>query len=406
MCFKISIQKRTNTSFPIMKKILLLFAFTVYLGSLTAQGDTAGIQFEHAPWADILTKAKAEKKIIFVDAYTEWCGPCKMMTAKVFSQSKVAEYFNDNFINVKIDMEKGEGLKLSEEYSVIVYPTLLFIDGSGTIVHRAVGYHDTDTFVALGETANTPGKRLSGLEDRYNFGDRSAQFLYDYTFARADVMDGSHGKIAEEYLETQKDWSEERNLTFLFRFMENTEGKMFDYFLQNKDKYIGLFGETPVARKLQYMINSSIQDTKEDSALEQVGRLYKKVYPAKAEEMTSDFATMYYLRAGDMPNYIAATKNHFETYGTNDWESLNEAAWNFYEFVDNKKELKQAIKWAQKSVSLEKTFYNMDTLAALYYKLGKKKKALTTAENAISLAKSTGEDYSETQRLLEEINKL
>ena len=378
----------------------------IYLGGLSAQGDTAGIQFEHAPWADILAKAKAENKTIFVDAYTEWCGPCKMMTAKVFSQTDVAAYYNDNFINVKMDMEKGEGPTLSKEYSVFVYPTLLFIDGTGTVLHRAVGYHDTDGFLALGETAGTPGKRLSGLEERYNFGDRSAQFLYDYTFARAEVMDGSHPVIADEYLATQKDWGEERNLTFLFRFMESTKGKMFDYFLDNKDKYIGLFGETPVARKLQYMINSSIQDTKEDSALDQVGRLYEKVYPEKAEQMTSDFATMYYLRAGDMPNYIAATKKHFTTYGTNDWESLNETAWNFYEFVDTKKDLKQAVKWAQKSIALEKTFYNMDTLAALYFKLGKKKKALQTAENAITLARSAGEDYSETQRLIEEIHKL
>ncbi len=389
-----------------MKKILFLLACSFYIGGLSAQGDSAGIQFEHADWSDILIKAKTEKKIIFVDAYTEWCGPCKMMTAKVFSQSEVAEYFNDNFINVKVDMEKGKGPALSEEYSVFVYPTLLFIDGTGTVVHRAVGYHDTDSFIELGKVAGTPGKRLSGLEERYNFGDRSEQFLYDYTFARADAMDDTHGKIAEEYLATQKDWGEERNLTFLFRFMESTEGKMFDYFLENKDKYIGLFGETPVARKLQYMINSSIQDTKEDSALDQVDRLYKKVYPEKAEEMTSDFATMYYLRAGDMPNYIATTKKHFATYGTNDWEKLNETAWNYYEFVDSKKDLKQAIKWAQKSVDLEKTFYNMDTLAALYYKLGKKKKAIETAENAISLAKSAGENYSETQRLLEEIHKL
>lgn len=389
-----------------MKKILLFLALTLYLGGLSAQGDSAGIQFEHAAWSETLAKAKAEKKIIFVDAYTDWCGPCRMMTAKVFSQAKVAEYFNDNFINVKMNMEKGEGPALSEEYSVIVYPTLLFIDGTGTIVHRAVGYHDADTFIALGQTAGTPGKRLSSLDERYEFGDRSAQFLYDYTFARAEAMDGSHGKIVMEYLDTQKDWGEERNLTFLFRFLESTKGKMFDYFLENKDKYIGVFGETPVARKLQYLINSSVEDTKEDSALDQVGRLYKKVYPERAEEMTSDFAKMYYLRAGDMPNYITTAKAHFSTYGTNDWESLNETAWNFYEFVEDKKDLKQAVKWAEKSISLEKTFYNTDTLAALYYKLGKKKKAVETAENAISLAKSAGEDYSETQRLLEEIHKL
>jgi len=389
-----------------MQKILFLLAFTFYLSDINAQGDSAGIQFEQAAWSNVLEKAKAENKIIFVDAYTDWCGPCKTMSARVFTQAEVAAYYNDNFINVKMNMERGDGIALSEKYSVIAYPTLLFIDDTETVVHRAVGYHDTANFLDLGKTARTPGKRLSGLEDRYNFGDRSAQFLYDYTFVRADAMDGSHPKIAEEYLATQKDWGEERNLTFLFRFMESTEGKMFDYFIENKEKYVGIFGEVPVARKLQYMINSSIQDTKDDSALDQVSRLYKKVYPKRAEEMTSDFAKMYYLRAGDMDKYVTAAKSHFQNYGTNDWESLNETAWNFYEFVEIKKDLKQAVKWAKKSVGLEKTFYNLDTLAALYYKLGKKKKALQTAENAISFAKSANEDYSETLRLLDEIHKL
>lgn len=389
-----------------MKKLFLLLAFSFYLAGVSAQGDSVGIQFEQTPWASILEKARAENKIIFVDAYTDWCGPCKTMSARVFTQEEVAVYYNDNFINVKMNMERGEGIGLSDKYSVIAYPTLLFIDGTETVVHRAVGYHDTNNFLELGKIASTPGKRLSGLEDRYNFGDRSAQFLYDYTFARADAMDGSHPKIAEEYLATQKDWGEERNLTFLFRFLESTEGKMFDYFIDNKDKYVGIFGEIPVARKLQYLINASIQDTQEDSALDQVSRLYKKVYPTRAEEMTSDFAKMYYLRAGDTPKYVETAKSHFEKYGTNDWESLNETAWNFYEFVETKKDLKQAVKWAKKSIALEKTFYNTDTLAALYYKLGKKKKALQTAENAISLAKSAGENYSETLRLLEEIHKM
>ncbi len=388
-----------------MKKIILLSAFVFYLGSgVQAQGD--GIQFETAPWAEILAKAAAEDKVIFVDAYTDWCGPCKKMTRDVFSRKEIADYYNATFVNVKMNMEKGEGPALAQKYKVKAYPTLLFLDGDGSVVHRAVGYHDSDNFMQLGNTAAVPGNRLSDLDKRYEFGDRSGKFLYDYTFARAEAMDGSHLKIAEEYLATEKDWGLERNLTFLFRFLETTDGKMFDYFVDNKQKFVDIFGETPVARKMQYLINSSIQDSVTENAVTQVERLYKKVYPQRAAELTSEYKMMYYLRAGDIPKYTDAAESHYKQFGTNDWESLNETAWNYFENADGKKDLKKAVKWAKKSVALDSNYYNTDTLAALYYKLGKHKKAIAAAENAITLAKQSGDDYTGTAEMLEMLRKL
>lgn len=388
-----------------MKKTILYCLFALFsLSQLSAQG--AGIQFEKGAWEEILAKAKAEDKVIFMDAYTTWCGPCKMMSKNVFTQKNVGDYFNKNFINVKMDMERGEGPALASKFRVMAYPTLLFINSKGDEVHRAVGFHAEAPLLELGETANSPGKTLAGMTQRYEFGDRSEQFLYDYTFALADAMTGTHEKVAEEYLDKQKDWSSEKNLTFLFRFLDSTKGKMFDYFIDNKDQFTGIFGETPVARKLQYLIQSSVQETEDESAIDQIAAVYKKVYPDKAPELTSEFKVMYYLRAGDLSKYISATKQHFADFGTNNWENLNEAAWNFYEFADNSKDLKTAVKWAKKSIALEENFYNTDTMAALYYKLGKKGKARKTAEKAITLAKSAGDDYSSTQELLDAINNM
>jgi tetratricopeptide (TPR) repeat protein len=85
---------------------------------------------------------------------------------------------------------------------------------------------------------------------------------------------------------------------------------------------------------------------------------------------------------------------------------LNDIAWTFYTVVDDKKQLKQAVKWAQKSIKIDHNYYNHDTLAALYFKLGKKKKAIKSAKEAIKIAMEQEEDYSETQRLLDEIYKM
>lgn len=87
-------------------------------------------------FAGALKAAKAENKTVFMDCYTSWCGPCKMMTNDIFPQEKVGKYMNENFVCVKYDMEKGEGVELKKRYEVSAYPTFLVIDGVGTMVHR------------------------------------------------------------------------------------------------------------------------------------------------------------------------------------------------------------------------------------------------------------------------------
>jgi len=111
-----------------------------------------GIQFTEASWKDILKKAKAEKKIIFLDAYASWCGPCKMLQKKVFTQKAVGDLYNSKFINVKMDMEKGEGPALSEIYPLEAYPTLLYINSDGRVIRKVVGAVPADELISVGRS--------------------------------------------------------------------------------------------------------------------------------------------------------------------------------------------------------------------------------------------------------------
>lgn len=110
-----------------------------------------GIQFSEAAWKAQLEKAKSENKLVFLDAYTSWCGPCKMLQKNVFTQQAVGEFFNKEFINVKIDMEKGEGPELALQYPLEGYPTLLFIDGDGKVVKKVLGYQSPEQLLAIGK---------------------------------------------------------------------------------------------------------------------------------------------------------------------------------------------------------------------------------------------------------------
>ena len=76
-------------------RTLLIGLFGLMSLSIGAQD---GIEFFKGTWEEALAEAKAQDKIIFMDAYAVWCGPCKRMAATVFTDKKVGKFYNENFI--------------------------------------------------------------------------------------------------------------------------------------------------------------------------------------------------------------------------------------------------------------------------------------------------------------------
>ncbi len=111
-----------------------------------------GIGFYSGSFSEAIALAKKENKLIFLDIYASWCGPCKTLKSKTFTDATVGEFYNSNFINFEVDAEKGEGVNLAEKYNIIGYPTLLFVDSHGKIVAKTMGYHNPDEFLKLGQT--------------------------------------------------------------------------------------------------------------------------------------------------------------------------------------------------------------------------------------------------------------
>ncbi|MCC6410745.1 MAG: thioredoxin family protein [Saprospiraceae bacterium] len=133
-----------------IKQLFFVFGFLFFAaGSISAQG----VNFFKGTWSEALAKAKAENKIIFVDAYASWCGPCKYMTSNVFPDAKAGEFYNKNFINLKIDMEKPENREFAGKYPVQAYPTLMFIDKNGKVVHKNVGALQVNDLIEVGKKA-------------------------------------------------------------------------------------------------------------------------------------------------------------------------------------------------------------------------------------------------------------
>jgi len=111
------------------------------------------IIFIEDAWGEALKQAKIHHKYIFVDAYATWCGPCKMLKAKTFTDEKAAAFFNSNFINVAIDMEKGQGPELAAQWGLQAYPTLIIFNQYGKPVLGSVGYINASQLIQFGSQA-------------------------------------------------------------------------------------------------------------------------------------------------------------------------------------------------------------------------------------------------------------
>lgn len=109
--------------------------------------DYQGIRFETGSLREALAKAQKEQKLVFVDCYTSWCGPCKMMSKQVFPDKQAGDYFNPRFVSIKIDMEKNEGKELAQKWEVKAFPTYLVLSPKGEIIYTFRGYMPVEKLI-------------------------------------------------------------------------------------------------------------------------------------------------------------------------------------------------------------------------------------------------------------------
>jgi thiol-disulfide isomerase/thioredoxin len=391
-----------------MKKTTLLF---LLFPLFALAQNNSGIQFQNLSWSQLLAKAKTENKLIFVDAFTTWCGPCKQMSAEVFPAKSVGIFFNANFINAKIDMEKGEGLTIAEKYQVEAYPTYLFVNGDGKIVHKAIGYYEVADFISIGKDAKDPAKQFYTLKEKYDNGSRQPELLYNLVIAASELDDKDAGKIGKDYFKTQKNLLTKDNLELMLRLTDSPLDEHYNFLANNETEAGKILGDTEVKMAidnivLRYAISKQDENAPVSKQIESVETIAKKYRPASAKNLAQAYGLYLSLQTED---FAAYEKIALEYTDRNISElsamQLNDIAWNFFLNVDNKSSLRKALVWILESIKKDSNSYNNDTAANLYNKLGDKKNAKVYAEKAISLGKAAGDDVSETEELLKTLKQ-
>ena len=147
----------------------LAFLSTFYVSHAEAQNkQQQEISFSSKSYKEVLAAAKASHKKVFVDAFATWCAPCKELRKRTFNDPKAARYFNKNFINFSIDVEKGEGPELAKTWRVEGLPTLLIVDENGKALAIHTGFVDGKGLIEFSQEASEDSgvKRTEAAQNR------------------------------------------------------------------------------------------------------------------------------------------------------------------------------------------------------------------------------------------------
>lgn len=383
-----------------MKYFYLIIISAVLQTGLSAQTESIGIQFIHDNLKEAIAKAKAENKIIFVDCFTTWCGPCKMMAKLTFTDSSVAAFYNSKFVNLKLDMEAGDGPILQKKQGIMAFPTLLFLNGDGEAVHKAIGFQDAEQFLDIGIRALNANDGLSAWTKRYENGERESDFLKTYALKLQEVADLRRQTVAVNYFQTQtaKAYTPEI-LDFIYNFAESATDTFFYTIAHNRKVFQTRFTAAEIQQKIKTLADERLYNNQNLPTLTEADTLIALSKSENFARTALFYRLTFYRMKGDRINYASSAVQYFKKYNDRA-DELAEAAFTFNEQIEDKKQLNTALKWAKRSVQLEKNLINEMNVVHLYKKLGKNKKVVAAAKEAVKIGKKTGEDYSEASEFL------
>lgn len=368
---------------------LVILALFLLAGSyqLAAQG----IEFYHGSWEDALEKAAQEDKIIFIDAYAEWCGPCKRMARDVFPQEEVGTFFNRHFINMKVDMEKGMGLELRKKYPVSAFPTLFFIDAEGEVVQKAKGAQQVDGLIKLGQTALSKADNLEAYQAEYEEGKRDPAFIYRYIKALNNAGEPSL-RVANEYFDTAPDLSQELNLKLLFESVTEADSKLFNMMAERRAAISELEGEQAVKDQLRRACKATVEKAlKYDSEMlleEAISKANNNLGDA-AEAFELEAQMAFYKARGQADDYRKAAKKYAKKCIGEDPAALAMLAKNMSgAFKNDSKVLAEAKRIAEEAADQTTQYQHVLIYSNILLLNGEKAAALEAANRALQMAEA------------------
>lgn len=369
------------------------------------------IEFRELSFKEGLAAAKAEGKPVFIDCFTTWCGPCKWMSANIFTESSVAKYYNENYVCLKIDMEKGEGVDIAKKYGIRAYPTLLYLDADGERLLVSVGANrDPQSYIDNGEQAKDPKRNLpylsANVEDMFD----DEEFMQSYfkTMSAANMLPAG---MVDRYFEqfSPDEWFKDVNWEILQGSVDDVNSQTFRSVLANGDMLVEAQGEAGASymeRTAFYGLANMLYRARTEEAkakyADSKNAIFAIDFPG-AEKVTFQLDLLGFRMNENFEEYAVLAEKGAQKYYWDDANQLNEMAWTIYEQVKDPKALKAALYWAERAVELNEAHHIIDTYAHLLHANNESEKALEMELKALEMAQAEGVSTKAYQEFIDEL---
>jgi thioredoxin-related protein len=395
---------------------LIVSIFPVVFAQSIKTVSCNGIQFENGQdWEQVKQKAKSENKYIFVDCFTTWCSPCKQMERYIFSQKDVGDFFNSEFINVKIqfDSSNHDNEEVSrwrsitrifeQEFKISRYPTYLFFSPQGILVTKEEGAtKTTEGFITKAKAALDPSQQYYTLKERFKSGDVSAN-LIKYLVPKAVSLEDKEIAYAahDQYFELIDKKYTKGNLTAICGSISSIHSRGFQLLVEEPDRVNEILEEEDRAQRIVKDVLSNEIDEKfikgrgGDVDWKSVLVELKRDAPAMANEIL--MLLKYRVAAGNNKwnEYGKNLVDYYDKYyytmkGHGKHFFMNNELWTVFERTTDKKALKRAAEWCKKTIVSDEgneVSGAIDTYANLLHKVGKTKEAIVWEEKALKMVK-------------------
>jgi thioredoxin-related protein len=373
-----------------MKKgILLLVAVLCFTVAFSQ-----GIKFEHIRFEEALVKAKKENKLVFMDCYTSWCGPCKQLSKKIFPQKAVGAIFNKNFVNIKMDMDTAEGKLLGEKYAVVGLPTLLWLDADGNVRHIVSGYCEADKLIVLAKIASDPNNKYALLNKRFVNGEHNDAFLQKY-IAETAKLNLNTQEAADIYFSNKKneDLLNSESTSVILNSIKSSQNPIFKYVLDNREKF---YKFSTVWRVEGFINNLIIKDLGEVYIKGDKVKLAAKRKELAALDKEKEEMAMDYMRLIHRPNAKPSKKDrdklhknlikHVLKYRTKDVSILSGFSSMIMSYKMDDELTSGVAKMLEKAIELHPVFQDVDRYVQVLKKMNREEEARVYAKKALELA--------------------
>lgn len=384
-------------------KQLLFFVFL--LNGIVSFAQETGLHIEHdATWQQILDKAKKENKFIFLDAYASWCGPCKWMAKEVFPKPEVGAAMNPYYVAAKIDMEKGEGIDLAKKYNVRNYPTYLFFDPNGELVHRSLGSMPAKDFIELCQNTLQPENQFITLKKKYLSGIRDSAFLRNFAEKANDAQDSLAQPALVEFLTAAHYELSPANIHLIGYMTNSIHDSGYSIILANKEKFMKVIGKHEIENQLEELVwNEAKKAGKKGADKEAFKKVIQQYLPEKTDLLCAEYELSLLKRSDNWNDYLPKALAFADKFCQEDYERLNSIAGTIWENYKDKATLQKGLDFALRSIKLNDNFDNNDTAARLYAKLKDIKNAQKYGETALELAKKEGAETFDIEQFLKSL---